>query len=64
MLMRKPLSYHVERQSGSHRTLVSSAGYPELHFSFHDGATVPREAVKKIMTRDVGLAETEALNLL
>jgi predicted RNA binding protein YcfA (HicA-like mRNA interferase family) len=64
VLMRKPLDYYVDRQRGSHRTLRSAAGYPVLHFSFHDGTTIPPGVVRKILTRDVGLTEQEALDLL
>jgi predicted RNA binding protein YcfA (HicA-like mRNA interferase family) len=64
VLMRKPLLYRVDRQTGSHRTLKSGAGYPDVHFSFHEGVTVPRGAVKKVLTKDVGLSEQEALALL
>jgi predicted RNA binding protein YcfA (HicA-like mRNA interferase family) len=64
VLMRKPLSYAIARQGGSHRTLVSSTGYPQLLFSFHDGVTIPPAAVKKILTKDIGLSEQAALKLL
>lgn len=64
VLTRKPLLYRVERQNGSHRTLVSDAGYPRLLFSFHDGVEVPRGVVRKILTGDVGLTEQDALDLL
>lgn len=62
--MRKPLEYRVERQRGSHRTLRSAAGFPDVRFSFHEGVTVPPGAVKKILIKDVGLSEQEALALL
>ncbi len=58
------LKYQIERQEGSHRTLVSSAGYPRLIFSFHDGETLGPVVVKKILMKDVGLSETEARGLL
>jgi predicted RNA binding protein YcfA (HicA-like mRNA interferase family) len=64
ILRRKPLSYRVVRRRGSHRTLRSLAGYPELRFSFHDGATVAPGLVRKILTEGVGLTEREALDLL
>lgn len=64
VLTRKPLEYVVIRQAGSHRTLESPNGYPRLGFAFHDGATVPPGAVRKILTRDVGLDEQTALGLL
>ncbi len=62
--MRTPLLYRELRRSGSHRTLRSLAGYPDLVFSFHDGATIAPGAVKKILTKDVGLSQAEALSLL
>jgi predicted RNA binding protein YcfA (HicA-like mRNA interferase family) len=62
--MRKPLGYKIVRQSGSHRRLESQSGYPPLTFSFHDRATVPRGAVRKVLCEDVGLAENAALGLL
>jgi predicted RNA binding protein YcfA (HicA-like mRNA interferase family) len=64
LLGRRPLCYEVVRRSGSHRRLRSSAGYPDLTFSFHDGATVPARVVRNVLTKDVGLTEDEALELL
>ncbi len=64
ILARSPLDYRVVRQRGSHRHLRSSAGHPDLLFSFHDRVTIPPEAVRKILVRDVGLTEDEALQLL
>ena len=51
------------RQSGSHRRMESPA-YPPLTFAFHDKATIPAGLVRKILIRDVGLAEDEARKLL
>jgi predicted RNA binding protein YcfA (HicA-like mRNA interferase family) len=64
LLARSPLGYRIVRQRGSHRHLESSAGYPDLLFSFHDRATIPPGAVRKILTRDVGLSDADALALL
>ena len=64
VLARSPLEYRVIRQRGSHRHLRSLAGFPDLLFSFHDRATVPPGAVRKILTRDIGLSEADALDLL
>jgi predicted RNA binding protein YcfA (HicA-like mRNA interferase family) len=64
ILMREPLGYEIRRQRGSHRTLISRNGYPPLLFSFHDGATIPPGAVRKVLTRDVGLRDDEARGLL
>lgn len=63
LLLRAPLNYAVERRHGSHRVLRAS-GRPQILFSFHDGATVPPGVVRKILVRDVGLSEDEALALV
>ncbi len=63
ILERAPLSYHVARQSGSHRRMESPS-HPPLTFAFHDKATIPAGLVRKILVRDVGLAEDEARKLL
>lgn len=55
--------HRVARQSGSHRRMESPA-YPPLTFAFHDKATIPAGLVRKILVRDVGLAEDEARKLL
>lgn len=64
VLERKPLEYRVARQSGSHIVLKSEAGYPDLYLAFHDRAVLPPGLVRKILCRDVGLTESEALALL
>ena len=63
ILERKPLNYRVVRQSGSHRRMESPDN-PPLTFSFHDRATIPSGLVRKILTKDVMLAEDEARKLL
>jgi predicted RNA binding protein YcfA (HicA-like mRNA interferase family) len=63
ILSREPLSYKVLRRNGSHRTLISET-YPQLTFAFHDGDTVPPGLVRKILTKDVGLSDDEAVALL
>lgn len=63
VLERKPLNYRVARQAGSHRRM-EAPGRPSLSFSFHDRATIPAGLVRKILVRDVGLAEDEARKLL
>jgi len=63
VLEREPLNYRVSRQSGSHRRM-EAPGRPPLTFAFHDRATVPSGLVRKILVRDVGLAEDEARKLL
>lgn len=63
ILEREPLGYRVLRQSGSHRRM-EAPGRPPLTFAFHDKATVPGGLVRKILTRDIGLAQDEARKLL
>lgn len=63
VLMREPLSYELVRQRGSHRRL-KAPGRPPITFAFHDRAEVPPGLVRKILCRDVGLGEDEALRLL
>ncbi len=63
ILEREPLNYRVSRQSGSHRRM-EAPGRPPLTFAFHDKATVPPGVVRKVLVRDVGLAEAEARELL
>jgi predicted RNA binding protein YcfA (HicA-like mRNA interferase family) len=63
LLEREPLRYRVVRQSGSHR-LLESPRHPPVTFAFHDGATVPGGLVRKILTKDVGLADEQARGLL
>ena len=63
ILERKPLSYRVARRSGSHRRM-ESPDYPPLTFAFHDKATIPAGLVRKILVKDIGLADDEARKLL
>ena len=63
VLEREPLNYRVSRRSGSHRRM-EAPGRPPLTFVFHDRATVPSRLVRKVLVRDVGLAEDEARKLL
>jgi len=63
LLTRAPLDYRIARQKGSHRRLVSE-GYPPLTFAFHERRTLAPGLVRKILVRDVGLGEEEALKLL
>ena len=64
ILKRKPLCYRVVRQTGSHRWMESSAGYPPFVLSFHEGRDVPPRSVKKVLTKDVGLTPKEAKELI
>lgn len=63
VLQREPLNYKVTRQSGSHRRL-EAPGRPSFSFAFHDSATIKPSLVRKILTKDIGLAEDEARKLL
>lgn len=63
VLTSEPLGYRVVRQSGSHRRMEAS-GRPPLTFSFHDRQTIRPATVKKILCKQVGLSENEALRLL
>ena len=64
VLMREPLGYEIARQRGSHRFLVSRRGHPAIVFAFHDRATVSPATVRRVLVRDVGLADYEARRLL
>jgi predicted RNA binding protein YcfA (HicA-like mRNA interferase family) len=57
VLERKPLSYRVVRQSGSHRRM-EAPGRPPLTFAFHDKATIPSDLVRKILTETLDLLKT------
>ena len=61
--MREPLSYEIVRQRGSHGRL-KAPGRPPITFAFHDRAEVAPGLVRKILCRDVGLDEEDALKLL
>jgi predicted RNA binding protein YcfA (HicA-like mRNA interferase family) len=63
ILERKPLGYRIARQAGSHRRL-EAPDRPALTFAFHDNATIPSGLVRKILVKDIGLAENEARKLL
>jgi predicted RNA binding protein YcfA (HicA-like mRNA interferase family) len=63
VLEREPLNYRIIRQSGSHRRM-KAPGRPSLTFAFHDKATIPSTQVRKVLVKDVGLAEDEARKLL
>jgi len=63
VLTREPLGYRVARQSGSHRRM-EAPGRPPISFSFHDQQTIRPGTVKRILCKQVGLSEDEALKLL
>jgi hypothetical protein len=43
---------------------MEAPGHPPLTFAFHNKATVSSGLVRKVLVRDVGLAEDEARKLL
>lgn len=63
LLERAPLGYEVVRQTGSHRRM-EARGRPPLTFAFHDSQELPPGLVRKILKRDVGLADDEITPLL
>jgi hypothetical protein len=42
---------------------MTSPEFPPLHLGFHESVTLPPGLVRKILTKDVGLSEEEALDL-
>ena len=64
VLLRKPLSYRIVRQEGSHRLLRSHGRRPQLRLSWHDQDDLGGVVVKKLLVDKVGLTEQEALSLL
>jgi predicted RNA binding protein YcfA (HicA-like mRNA interferase family) len=63
LLRSSGLQYVVVSQRGSHRKM-ESPHHPPILFSYHDGADVPPNAVKKVLTKDVKLTDEEAQRLL
>ena len=63
ILEKEPLGYSIVRQKGSHRTFRAKER-PQILFSYHDGATVPPGVVRKILVKQIGLSEEDALELL
>ncbi len=59
----KKLGYEVERQRGSHCTLVA-ANRPPLVFAWHDSADVSPQALKHLLVRQVGLTDEEIAEVL
>ena len=67
VLKAKPLEYEEKRgkkRKGSHRHLVSRAGYPDIGFWGHDKDTLRGSVVKDILVNQVGLSESEARKLV
>lgn len=63
VLERAPLSYQTVRETGSHRRL-EAPNRPPLTLAFHNDEDIPPGLVRKILVKDVGLSEDEALGLL
>ena len=57
------VGYKKERQRGSHRKLVAP-GREAIFFAFHDGATVPRQALRHMLINRAGLTDEEIEDLL
>lgn len=63
LLRSSELQYTIKSQRGSHRKMESPR-YPPILFSYHDGADVSPGAVRKILTKDVGLSDEDARRIL
>lgn len=61
--MRKPLNYHIIRTHGSHRTLESK-GRPRVRFAYHDNRELSGIEVRNVLTNQVGLKDSEALEII
>jgi predicted RNA binding protein YcfA (HicA-like mRNA interferase family) len=58
------LGYVTVRQKGSHRQMYCEASGKRITVSAHDGRELSPTVVKKILVKDVGLSEEEALDEL
>jgi predicted RNA binding protein YcfA (HicA-like mRNA interferase family) len=63
VLMREPLNYRIARRSGSHRRL-KAPGRPSFTFAWHDREELSPGEVRDVLVHTVGLAASEALDLL
>ena len=67
ILRAKPLEYEEKpgkKRKGSHRHLVSRAGYPDIGYWCHDKETLKGSVVRDILINQVGLSESEARKLV
>lgn len=65
VLRRKPLKYRrPPGGSGSHTTLKSGAGYPDIPWWAHDKDELRPSVVRAILVDGVGLSESEARKLV
>lgn len=63
ILMREPLNYRIVRQRGSHRWMVAP-GRKSFSFAYHDRLELKPREVRDVLVSEVGLGESEALDLL
>lgn len=63
ILQRKPLSCSIMRTRGSHRTLKTPTGRIFL-YAYHDAKELSGHQVRKVLIDNLGLNETEALEVL
>jgi predicted RNA binding protein YcfA (HicA-like mRNA interferase family) len=63
VLMREPLNYEIARQRGSHRWMVAPGRKP-FSFAYHDRVELKPRQVRDVLVCEVGLGESEALDLL
>jgi len=67
VLKAKPLEYEEKpgkKRKGSHRHLVSRAGYQDVGFWCHDKDSLKGSTVRDILVNQVGLSESEARELV
>ncbi len=63
LLRKAPLNYSIARRKGSHRRLTSPT-YPSLTLAYHEGVSIPPGMVRKILVKDVGLSEEQAMRVI
>jgi hypothetical protein len=63
ILMRKPLNYRIDSTNGSHRTL-DSKGRPRVRFAYHDNRELSGIEVREVLTNQVGLSDSQALEVI
>ena len=63
ILMREPLNYSIVRIVGSHKTL-SSVTFPTISYSFHQNKEISGHVVKRILMKNIGLTQQQALEVI
>lgn len=63
ILLRKPLDYTIVRTNGSHRTLEAK-GRPRIRFAYHDNRELSGIEVRDVLTNQVGLTDSQALEVI